>query len=214
MNTLTLIMCWFLLTISFVFPIYSFGASLDLRNLSDESGEYEIGFCSRPSPNTIKNLPGHAFVSFSAYLSNGNRTFKSIGHTIQENTSLLSTTWSYFGDSVVGYLSEEKYTSIEESCLLVKVNKTDYEKALLLTTNPLQTMGLASNDAPVLEAYSLGANDCMSFMIDVARAIESKGFIVPDRNAGELPLDYIGRLIDANIPSVPMLHTPTGFKIN
>ena len=174
------------------------GTTLDLRTSSDVSGEYEIGFCARPSPDTTKQLPGHAFVSFSIKSQDGRRTFKAIGHTVQSGVSGASAAWSYFGDRVDGYLKEEKFTSAMQSCLVAKVNLSDYERAFALTKNALASMGAIPSDVPVFEFYKLGEDDCLSFMMNVANLLVSKGLKVPKRNPTELPLSYIQRFIEAN----------------
>ena len=188
---------WIVVFIIIFFSSCLLASPLDLRNFSDESGEYEIAFCARPSADTKKNIPGHAFVSFSYYSPKGNRTFTSIGHTVQSGTSMISAIWSYFGVSVDGFLSEEKYTSIKQSCLVVKVNKSDYDAAYSLAEDPLKKLGIVKNSY-VLESYKLGSEDCVGFLIKVAKKLESKGFIVPKRNNLESPLDYIQRLINSN----------------
>ncbi len=219
LNILLLGLFWLLLSTNIVFPTNLFGASLDLRNSSDESGEYEIAFCARPSPDdSAKNLPGHAFVSFSYYSPDGNRKFMSIGHTVQPGISQASTIWSYFGESVDGYLAEEKYTSIKQSCLVVKVNKSDYDKSFLLTVDPLKQMKITSSENHVIEAYKLGSKDCIGFMIEVAKILELKGFKIPNRKTGDLPLAYIERLISSNTPKIivpepEVPEAPEGFRI-
>lgn len=181
-----------------LFPVYSLGASVDLRTSSDVSGEYEIGFCARPSQDAVKRLPGHAFVSFSFRTPDGKRTFTSIGHTVQLGVPPTTAAWSYFGDSVSGYLAEEKYTSAMESCLVAKVNRAEYDKGFALTKNPLASMGVVPTDVAVLQAYKLGADDCVSFMISVANVLVPRGLKVPQRGATELPLQYMQRFIASN----------------
>lgn len=174
------------------------GATIDLRTRTDVTGEYEIGFCVRPTPDTAKNLPGHAFVTFSVSPPKKQRTFLSIGHTVQPGTSPVSAAWSYFGESIPGYLAEEKYTSAMQACLVAKVDKEDYERGLALTKDPLASMGITSPALPVLQAYKLGSEDCVSFMIDVANVLNYKGLKVPSRGAMELPMKYMQRLIGSN----------------
>lgn len=173
------------------------GATIDLRTLSDVT-EYEVGFCVRPSPDTVKNLPGHAFVTISVLAPSKQRTFLGIGHTVQPGTSPVSATWSYFGDSISGYLAEEKYTSAMQACLVAKVDRAEYEKVLALTQNPLATMGITPTSSPVMQAYKLGSEDCVGFMIGVANVLKGKGLKVPARGATELPLKYMQRLILSN----------------
>lgn len=180
-------------------------AAIDLRNSTDMSGTYEVGFCARPSPDTVKNLPGHAFVSFSFSPNNGHRQFMGIGHTVPEGSSALRAFWSYFGSPVTGYLKEEVYTSRMERCLQVKVNKADYDATYALTANPLSIMGIIEvpKDSPVFEAYKLGDRDCMKFVINVAEVLKPRVLKVPERKSAELPLNYIKRFIENNFPSEP-----------
>jgi len=191
-------LCRFCMVVIVLLPAYSLGATVDLRTSSDATGEYEIGFCARPSPDSVKRLPGHAFVSFSFKAPDGKRTFTSIGHTVQSGVSPSAAVWSYFGDPVSGYLAEEKYTSAMQSCLIAKVNRGDYEKAFALTTSPLARMGIGPTDAAVLQAYKLGVDDCVSFMTSVANVLVPRGLKVPQRAASELPLQYMQRFIFSN----------------
>jgi hypothetical protein len=182
----------------------SIAQQIDLRIRSDHTGDqYEVGFCGRPSPPGEKiphTLPGHAFVMFSHWSTSGKRTFLSIGHTISPGTSRVEAAWSFFGSPVSGYLSEERYTSVRQKCLTAKVNKREYDMAYSLTKSPLEKLGLYLKGSPVLEAYTLGANDCLSFIIDVAKTLQAAGLSlkVPGREKTELPLTYIQRLIDMN----------------
>lgn len=177
--------------------IWSASASAEVIDLAtmSEAGGYEISFCARPSPAT--NKPGHAFVAFSKEAGNDNREFLSIGHTVGAGTSAAAATWSYFGSAVPGVLKEEVYTSIRQNCLTTKVNSADYAAAKALTVSPLAKMGIGAG-GPVIEAYKLGANDCMTFLIDVAQTLAPRGLKVPARGATELPMDYIQRFIAAN----------------
>lgn len=172
---------------------------IDLKNSSDISGDYELGFCARPSPDTFKQLPGHVFVSYSHVPNKGQRTFFAIGHTVTPDSSPAAATWSYFGKPVEGYLKEEIYTSSMEQCLRVKVSKKDYDAAYALTVSPLQSLGVLSHkDLPVFQAYKLGEHDCMEFLIKVGSTLKSKGLKLPQRGATEFPIPYVIRLINDN----------------
>lgn len=89
----------------------------DLRNQTEPTGEYEVGFCARPSPDTVKNLPGHAFASFSHQLPNGKRTVIAIGHTTSAPASKAILTFLKWIPSVSGHLSEETYGRFERDAL-------------------------------------------------------------------------------------------------
>ncbi|WDT85937.1 hypothetical protein [Alteromonas sp. 009811495] len=169
---------------------------IDLSNMSDPSGIYEIALCARPSPDAPLNLPGHAFVSFTHIKHNGDVTLTSIGHTTDADA--ISALNSYFGDPVAGYLGKEKYTSSMQQCLRIKVNKDDYDSAFGLTASPMEQLGLAGNSDLVLRSYALSENDCITFMVEVADVLKPLGLNVPVRGSTELPLKYMERLIRSN----------------
>lgn len=171
---------------------------IDLSTRTDPAGIFQIGFCARPSPNTVKNWPGHAFVSFSHQKPTGQRDFVAIGHTVTAGVTTAQGIWSAVGTPVSGVLKEENYTSAMQNCLVVKVDKDDYDRAFELTKSPLQKMGLVSTGGSVIEAYKLRADDCMTFMIDIANTLSRKGIVVPERRATELPMDYMRHLVGAN----------------
>lgn len=171
---------------------------LDLSTSSDVSGEYEIGFCARPSPDTKLDLPGHSFVTFSHRPRNGGRTFIAVGHTVSPGVSSVSAIWSYVGEPVSGYVKEEIYTSMMQRCLLVRVDKADFNAAYGKTKSPLEKLGLKSSGGPMLQAYKLGSMDCMEFMIDVANVLARKGLKIPSRLPAELPLEYMVRFTQSN----------------
>jgi hypothetical protein len=170
---------------------------IDRSTRSDPAGIFQIGFCARPSPDTFKKWPGHAFVAFSHQKPSGQRDFVAIGHTITAGVTPAQAIWSVVGAPVSGVLKEELYTSAMQNCLVVKVDKEDYDRAFELTKSPLQKMGLSAI-GPVLEGYKLAADDCMAFMIAVANTLSRKGIVVPARAATELPIDYMRRLVTAN----------------
>lgn len=168
-----------------------------------QTADYEIGFCSRPSPDTVKNLPGHAFVSFSSTNGNGTRDFLAVGRTIPNGSATVAV-WSYFtGEPVAGFLGQERYSSGLQECLRVKVNRVSYEAARGLTESPLKALGIADlANTPVLQAYTLGSDDCIGFVIAVARTLQSRGLKVPDRRLTDTPESFIERMKQANAPSV------------
>jgi hypothetical protein len=170
---------------------------IDLSNKTDPTGEYELGFCARPSPNSTKGWPGHAFVSFS-HSTAGGRDFIAIGHTLRAGTSPAEAGWSLFGNPVGGRLKEENYTSALADCLVVKVNKDDYDRAYALTQSPLSKLGLVRGNTIVFQAYKLGAEDCVDFTVSLAKTLEARGLKVPPRNNLERPMDYLKRLVAAN----------------
>lgn len=172
--------------------------TLDLKNSTDgDGGEREISFCARPSPDTIKNIPGHMFVAFSLVPKSGNRSYTALGHTTKEPLANVLITYLGFTDPVSGFLDEERYTSTLEQCLVLKVNKADYDTAFAIAKPNLDKY-LPGLNAPLLRSYSLGDKDCMEFTISIANLFKSKGLNVPVRKATELPLTYVRRLIDSN----------------
>ena len=176
-----------------VFAGQAAGAQVDLRKQSDASGSYEILFCARPSPT---KLPGHAFVAFSHVTPAGKRDFLSIGHTT--SSSPAEALVSLWGDAISGYLDEEKYTHVRQECLSVMVNEKSYTRAKGMTKGPLEALGLATANRPVIQSYKLNDEDCVTFVINVAKSLEVDGLKVPERQAVELPMAYIRRFISAN----------------
>ncbi|MBF4989473.1 hypothetical protein [Methylophilus sp. 14] len=173
-----------------------YSKTIDMRNQTDgDGGIREISFCARPSPDK-PGLPGHAFIAFSETSKNGKRVFRAIGHTVfSVGEALLSYTSLVTAD---GALMDEKYTSIKQECLTLQVNKADFDKSYGLVAQPLQIIGVTFDETkPIQKSYSLAANDCVGFLIKQAQLYSPK-ITVPSRNNGELPLNYLRRLIDAN----------------
>lgn len=175
----------------------SLGKTIDLSNMTDATGLYNIAFCARSSPDP-SGKPGHAFVSYSHQTPSGDRDFVSIGHTVSAGTSVGSGIWSYFSHPIPGLLKEEMYTSIKQNCLDVVVNKSDYQAAWALAQDPLHKMGLTAQEGTVFQGYKLGAEDCITFLMAVAQTLKPRGLKVPARGNTELPLAYIARFIAAN----------------
>jgi hypothetical protein len=171
--------------------------SLDLSTATALSGEYDIAFCARPSPD-FTGKPGHAFVAFSHKDVDGTRDFFAVGHTVSAGISAARATWSYWGGPVPGRLKEERYTALRQACLNVKVDKRDYDSGIALTASPLAKLGLARPNDVIFESYKLGAEDCIAFMVLVANVLKARGLNVPDRGGTELPMDYMRRFITAN----------------
>jgi hypothetical protein len=68
----------------------------------------------------------------------------------------------------------------------------------VLGDDPLKRLRLTATEGTVFQAYKLGSQDCMNFLISVAQTLKSRGLKVPDRGATERPTAYVKRLIDAN----------------
>jgi hypothetical protein len=186
-----------ILAISMILICQASAKVVDLSTKSDSTGDYDIAFCARPSPDTT-GKPGHAFVAFSHRAADGTRDFFAIGHTVGVSTSPVSATWSYWGAPIPGRLKEERYTAIKQSCLDAKVDRKDYDNGIALTEDPLVKLGLSRPGNTVFESYKLGADDCMTFMISVANSLKAKGLKVPKRGSVELPMEYMRRFIDSN----------------
>jgi len=96
--------------------------------------------------------------------------------------------------SVPGYLSEELYTSIKERCLVALVNKKTFDDSWAVAHPFFNVPALSA--ITFSGEYRLGVNDCMTFMINVSKAL--KGVVVPNRGATEPPQAFLRRLIDSN----------------
>jgi len=142
------------------------------------------------------------FVALSEKLPNQERIYLAVGHTT--SAPPLAAVLSYNGllVTVSGYIGEEKYTASQEQCLVLNVNRAAYVQTMAMVQPDLSKLlpGISppSTGNPVLLAYSLGANDCMSLAINIATSFHDKGITIPKREIAELPMTYVRRLIDAN----------------
>ncbi|MQA40583.1 hypothetical protein [Rugamonas aquatica] len=166
---------------------------IDLRKMSDSSGEYSVSLCARPSPGSAA-LPGHAFVAFSFIpASGGDPQFVALGFTTNSAVKgLLS--FSALLATPTGYLKEEILSHVQENCLVALVNRQDFDNAYAKTRLFAGLPGFG--DSPYIAVYSLTQNDCVTFMTGVASVLD--GVTVPERNLTDLPMDYMRKLIDAN----------------
>lgn len=170
----------------------------DLRTMTDANGETEVGFCSRPSPDSF-GFPGHVFVTFSATRPEGGRDFRAVGHTVAGGTDVPSVVISYFrGSSVAGRQMEERYTSLKQACLVLKVDRAIYQSALASAAPTLTALGIPADVAASAERYSLGSGDCITFAERVAGALRPAGLSVPARAATDTPASWIRKLDAAN----------------
>lgn len=165
---------------------------LDLRTMSEASGEYEVSLCSRPSPSG--STPGHAYVIYSAKLTGQSRQVLSVGFTTAAGPAKAALSYLGWMPAVPGHLSEEIYTSIKERCVVTVVNKKTFEDAWAVA-HPFAKLPALSS-LTFSGEYRLGVNDCMTFMVSVAKVL--KGVVVPSRGVTELPQAYLRRLIDSN----------------
>ncbi len=169
----------------------------DMRSMSSNA-DPEVGFCSRPSPDKF-GFPGHAFVTFSERRSDDSRNFRAVGHTVAFGTSAGAAALTYFGGTAVaGQQAEERYTSIKQHCLTVKVDKSAYDAALAAAQPTLTALGIPADVAASAERYSLKNNDCVTFARRVALALEARGLSVPVRSSIDTPASWIGKLTSAN----------------
>lgn len=183
-----------------LFATNAFAKDVDLSTRTEVSGEeFFVGVCARPSPaGTVlaDGKPGHMFASFSHKFPDGTFDFVALGHTTDAGAAALVT---YFpgGGVVDGRIEAEKFTHALQECLNVKVNPEDY-RAASQALSVWRTMEELTGVPLILEDYTLGSEDCMSFALDVAAKLEPLGLIVPVRDGTELPMDYLARLIAAN----------------
>lgn len=175
----------------------SFASERNFRHSTDSDGvSREISLCARPSPNGSE-LPGHAFVAFGEYSSKGAYKIRAIGHTVfSVKDAILS-----FGRLIPakGAIDQEIYTSIKQSCLTLLVNKDQYDKLYQSVNQPLSSIGIKFDEnKPFQKTYSLGSEDCIDYMLSIARTFASSGLVIPKRSGADLPLSYMRKLIDAN----------------
>lgn len=173
----------------------------DLRNQSDSDGNnYEISLCARPSPATA-GLPGHAFVVYRVASADGGRNwFLAVGHTTHASpTQALLTYSGWLSGGVSGGLEEERYTAVKQNCLVLLVNKDPFNAALDRARDFLGgQLPSAPDRRATLLRYTLGVEDCVTFVSRVGSNFAPLGLTVPVRGAVELPLTYIRRVIESN----------------
>jgi hypothetical protein len=187
-----------LICLSLLYAAPAFAHERDLRTMTDGNGETEVAFCSRPSPNSF-GFPGHAFVVFSARSPDGVRVFRAVGHTVGAGTSGTSAAFTYFsGGSVAGAQAEERYTSMKQACLTAKVDRAVYNQAVAAAQPTLTKLGFPASLAASMERYTLGSNDCVTFVEKVAVTLKTAGLTVPVRNSTDTPATWINKLIASN----------------
>jgi hypothetical protein len=178
-------------------PIIAIAEEKDLRTQTDAQGETEIGFCARPSPDAF-GFPGHAFVTFSEIPNGGARKFRAVGHTVS-TAGIPATVFTYFGGRPVsGRQMEEIFSHLKQACLVLKVDRAVYDRAIAAARPTLSALGLPDELAATAESYSLTGNDCIDFALRVAQIVQSSGLNVPPRGPTDTPGAYIRKLINAN----------------
>lgn len=170
--------------------------TIDLSTMTEIGGPYEISFCERPSPSS-SGFPGHAFVALSEGAGN-NRKFVSLGLTVQSGVGTVDAALSYFGVNVGGIVKEEQYSHIRQECLNVKVNSDAYRRAYDETQSALNLAGTIPGGLARFESYRLGSNDCITFVNTVATVLIPTGLRVPERQASDLPIDFIEKIRNLN----------------
>lgn len=181
--------------IGLLIPLKGFAGphkEIDLRTMTEATGEYDISLCARTSPSGP--VPGHAFVVYSHRPPGKERKILAVGFTTSSGPVQAALSYKGWLTKADGYLGEERYTSVNERCLLAHVDKKVFEQAWSFAHPFVSIPGL--NDLRWTGAYTLAQNDCMTFMSSVADLL--KGVKVPTRGATELPLAYLRRLIDLN----------------
>ncbi|HEX5752243.1 MAG TPA: hypothetical protein VFZ09_38880 [Archangium sp.] len=175
--------------------------TLALTKASEPDGtEYSLSFCARPSPSAALNLPGHAFVGYSMKPRKGARRYLAVGHTTYAPPGAVLLTYLGLRPSVEGSIEEELFTATQEHCLVLLVSKAAYDQAIAAAADVVSG-GLPSftEQRRTILRYTLGAQDCMSFMLGVLKPFAGdRGVRIPARGPTELPLPYLRRLIDAN----------------
>lgn len=165
---------------------------MDLRTMTDPAGEFSVSLCTRPSPTG--DIPGHAFVVYAHKPPTGNRKVLAIGFTTTSGPMKAALSYNGWLTAADGHLGEERFTHMKEKCLVTLVDKQAFDKAWSVSHPFASVPGLATL---VWSAdYRLAENDCMTFMINVAKTLPSVK--VPSRGAAELPRPYLRRLIEAN----------------
>lgn len=173
--------------------------TLDLRVHSEPDGaDYSLSVCTRPSPGSTK-LPGHAFVGYSRLPRLGGREYLAVGHTSNAGLGAIILTYLGIKPAVDGSIQDEIYTSTQEQCLVLLVNRADHQTALEAARDVVSgTLPSFTPTRHTILRYTLGSQDCVGFVLRVLEPFRSAGKVrVPSRAATELPLPYLRRIIDA-----------------
>jgi len=84
------------------------------------------------------------------------------------------------------------------SCIELLVSKREFATTANVVRAPFKRVGGSQTETEPIALYSVAQEDASTSIAEVATRFSNRGLYVPGRRAGELPLAYVRRLIDAN----------------
>lgn len=170
---------------------------IDIAAAAPDGVYHAVLLCTRPSPDKPTNIPGHAFVGFSREKS-GKRDFVALGHTTHQGLADALLSYKGYLKSSKGAIEAEKFSAVNEQCLLINTDKAHYEAAWKIAAGHNAIIGATFEPGErTAMDYTLGEADCMGMMIEIAKLF-APTLKIPVRSATELPRPYLRRMIDAN----------------
>jgi len=170
----------------------------DFRTQPDAGARYSIAICARPSPDSASGIPAHAFAVWREVNEGGERVSMALGYAPNDGLKALIGP-STSGAPVAGQPSQGPSAEAVRSCIELLVNKRDFTTAANVARAPFKRVGATQADAEPTTVYSVAQEDASTSIAEVATRFSNRGLYVPGRRAGELPLAYVRRLIDANV---------------
>ena len=171
-------------------------AERDLRNEADkkEPVTYRLVLiCRYSGPN--KKLPGHAFVILGEYDDKA-KVCKEDGLYGLYAKSDLQGAMSYFIGKAPGTVME----SPKDRDLNLSVHRLDLVIGKAQHGRVTKVIDEWTKKAKEGNVYKAGDQDCVTFTRAVAEALHDSGLATLDRKTNELPVEYLRRLVEANLP--------------
>jgi hypothetical protein len=169
----------------------------DFRTQPDADARYSIAICARPSPDSASGIPPHAFAVWREVNDGGERVSMAVGYAPNDGLKALIGS-STNGSPVASQSSQGASAGGVRSCIELLVNKREFATAANVARAPFKRVGTAQAEAEPTAVYSVAQEDASTSIAEVATRFSNRGLYVPGRRAGELPLAYVRRLIDAN----------------
>ena len=168
----------------------------DFRTQSDADARYSIAICARPSPDSASGVPPHAYVVWREANDQGERVSRAVGYAPNEGLKALIGPSTSVGTGV-GQPSRGAAPGVRP-CLELLVNKREFAAAESIARATVKRDSATQTGPEAITVYNLAQEDASGIIAEIATRFSNRGLYVPGRRAGELPLAYVRRLIDAN----------------
>ena len=169
----------------------------DFRTQPDADVRYSIAICARPSPDSASGIPAHAFAVWREVNDGGERVSMALGYAPNDGLKALIAA-SSSGSPVASQSSQSASPGGARSCIELLVNKREFATAANVARAPFKRVVASQAETELTPVYSVAQEDAFTSIAEVATRFSARGLYVPHRRAGELPLAYVRRLIDAN----------------